>query len=107
MRLWNVRKVIVIPIVVGALGAITTQFEKFIMEAGIQLRVKFVQKSSLLGTARILRFVLGSLVSWFKELWVPWQLVCGRIYSDYSKVLKIQCFQLRTIKHNKNNKNNN
>ena len=59
-RLWNVRKVTVIPIVVGALGAITTRFEKFVMEAGIELRVEHVQKTALLGTARILRLVLGS-----------------------------------------------
>ena len=58
-RLWNVRKVTVIPIVVGALGAIT-RFEKSIMEAGIQLRVEHVHKTALLGTARILRLVLGS-----------------------------------------------
>ena len=59
-RLWNVRKVTVIPIVIGALGAITTRFEKFVMEAGIELRVEHVQKTALLGTARILRLVLGS-----------------------------------------------
>ena len=58
-RLWNVRKVTVIPIVVGALGAIT-RFEKSIMEAEIQLRVEHVQKTALLGTARILRLVLNS-----------------------------------------------
>ena len=59
-RLWNVRKVTVIPIVVGALGAITTRFEKFVMEAGTELRVEHAQNTALLGTARILRLVLGS-----------------------------------------------
>ena len=42
-------------IVVGALGAITTRFEKFILEAGTELRVEPVQK-----TVGILRSVFGS-----------------------------------------------
>ena len=54
------RKVTVIPIVVGALGAISNQFEKFVMEVAVHIRVKHVQKTALLGTARILRLVLGS-----------------------------------------------
>ena len=45
----------VIPMVVGALGAITPRFEKFVMETGIELHVEHVQKTALLGTARILR----------------------------------------------------
>ena len=58
--LWNMRKVTVIPIVVGALGAISNRFEKFVKEVGIHIRVEHVQKTALLGTARILRLVLGS-----------------------------------------------
>ena len=59
-RLWNMPKVTVIPIVVGALGAISNRFEKFVKEVGIHIRVEHVQKTALLGTARILRLVLGS-----------------------------------------------
>ena len=59
-RLWNMRKVAVIPIVVGALGAISNRFEKFVMEVGIDIRAEHVQKTALLGSARILRLVLGS-----------------------------------------------
>ena len=59
-RLWNMRKVTVIPIVIGALGAISNRFEKFVKEVGIHIRVEHVQKTALLGTARILRLVLGS-----------------------------------------------
>ena len=54
------RKVTVIPVVVGALGAISNRFEKFVMEVGIHIRVEHVQKTALLGSARILRLVLGS-----------------------------------------------
>ena len=58
-RLWQMKKVIVIPIVVGVLGAITTKFEKYIESLEIKIRIENVQKSALLGTARIIRKVLS------------------------------------------------
>ena len=51
------KKVAVIPIVVGALGTITTKFEKYIERLGIEIRIERVQKSALLATARIIRNV--------------------------------------------------
>ena len=57
-RLWQMKKVVVIPIVVGALGTITTKFEKYIESLGIEIRIEHVQKSALLGTARTIRKVL-------------------------------------------------
>jgi len=48
-RLWSLRKVQVVPIVVGALGRVSKS---------IEMSVGAVQKSALLGTARILRKVL-------------------------------------------------
>ena len=57
-RLWQMKKVVVIPIVVGALGTITTKLEKYIESFGIEIRIEHVQKSALLGTARIIRKVL-------------------------------------------------
>ena len=57
-RLWEIIKVVLIPIVVGALATITTKFDKFIESLGIQIRIEHVQKSALLGTARIIRKVL-------------------------------------------------
>ena len=50
---------VVIPIVVGALGTITAKFEKYIESFGIEIRIEYVQKSALLGTARIIRKVLS------------------------------------------------
>ena len=50
------KKVVVIPIVVGALETITTKFGKYLESLGI--RIAHVQKSALLGTARIIRKVL-------------------------------------------------
>ena len=49
-RLWQMKKVVVIPIVVEALEAKTTKFEKYIESLGIEIIIKHVQKSALLGT---------------------------------------------------------
>ena len=57
-RLWQMKKVVVIPIVVGALGTITTKFEKYIESLGIEIRTEYIQKSALLGPTRIIRKVL-------------------------------------------------
>jgi len=51
------RKVSVIPIVVGALGAVSTRFQNFVTDIGITLKIEYAQKTALLGTARILRLV--------------------------------------------------
>ena len=59
VRMWDMKEVIVIPVVVGALGAISAGFEKYIAAIGIEMRVEHAQKTALLGTARILRLVLG------------------------------------------------
>ena len=56
-RLWQMKKIVVIPIVVGALGTITTKLEKYIKSLGIEIRIEHIQKSALLGTARIIRKV--------------------------------------------------
>ena len=57
-RLWQMKKVVVIPNVIGVLGIITTKFEKYIESLGIEIRIEHVQKSVLLETARIIRKVL-------------------------------------------------
>ena len=58
------KEVILLPVVVGALGAISTGFEKYIAAIGIDMRVEHPQKktpqgTALLGTAKILKLVLG------------------------------------------------
>ena len=60
VQLWKMQRVTVIPIVIGTLGAITTRFEKNVKEVGIEMRVEHVQKTALLGTARVLRLILRS-----------------------------------------------
>ena len=58
-RLWNVKKVSVIPIVIGALGAVGKDSEKLWEKTELNIRLEIVQKTALLGTARILRKVLA------------------------------------------------
>ena len=57
--MWDMKEVLVIPVIAGALGAISTGFEKYIAAIGIEMRVEHAKKTALLGTARILRLVLG------------------------------------------------
>ena len=42
-KLWQMKKVVVIPIVVGALETITTKFEMYIESLGIEIRIEHVQ----------------------------------------------------------------
>ena len=58
-KLLQMKKVAEIAIVVGVLGTIATKFEKYIESLGIEIRIEHVQKSALLGTARIIRKVLS------------------------------------------------
>ena len=58
-KLLEMKKVAEIAIVVGVLGTIATKFEKYIESLGIKIRLQHVQKSALLGTARIIRKVLS------------------------------------------------
>ena len=56
-KIWNV-KVKIIPSVVGSLGAPLKQFGNRLKQIGITVETAQVQKTVLLGTARILRKVL-------------------------------------------------
>ena len=51
-------KVEVVPVVLGALGCSSKGFSGWMDTLGIKLNIGMVQKSVLLGTARILREVL-------------------------------------------------
>ena len=56
-KIWNV-KVKIIPLVVGTLGAIPKQFGNKLKQIGITAGTAQVQKTALLGMARIFRKVL-------------------------------------------------
>ena len=57
-RFWNLKKIDVIPVVLGALGSVTKNLGKYVDKIGIKTDLLTVQKTTLLGTARILRKVL-------------------------------------------------
>ncbi len=57
-KVWQLKKVKVVPIVVGALGAITTNFRGHLDSVSCKLKVSNIQKTALLGSAHILRKVL-------------------------------------------------
>ena len=58
LRLWNLKKIDVIPVVLGTPRSATKNFEKHVDKIGIILYLLTVQKTALLGAARILRKVL-------------------------------------------------
>ena len=57
-KIWNV-KVKIIPLAVGSLGAILKKFGNRLKQVGITTGTAQVQKTVLLGTAIMLRKVLG------------------------------------------------
>ena len=57
-RMWGIRKVQVVPVVIGALGGVPKEFDKWIEKLDIPCNIVDMQKTALLGTARILRKVL-------------------------------------------------
>ena len=57
-RLWKLRNVEIIPVVIGAFGSVSTEFDRWMGKLGITCNVGVMQKIALLGTARILRKVL-------------------------------------------------
>ena len=56
-RMWNV-KTKVIPVIIGATGTISKSFRKYVSNIPGNHEVKELQKTAILGTARILRKVL-------------------------------------------------
>ena len=54
-RLWKLKMVKVVPVVIGALGSVTKGFDRWIEKLGIPFNVGVIQNTALLGTARILR----------------------------------------------------
>ena len=59
LKLRRMRKVIVVPFVIGALGAVSVNFKEYMKRIGVNVRLEVIQKTALLGTAKILRKVLS------------------------------------------------
>ena len=54
----EVKKVLIIPVIIGALGSVTKRFKSYLEQLKCEVRMEVVQRSCLLGTSRILRKVL-------------------------------------------------
>ena len=57
-RLWKLRNVEIVLVVIGALGTVSAEFDRWMVKLGITCSVGVMQKTALLVTARILRKVL-------------------------------------------------
>ena len=57
-RLWKLRNVEIITVVMRAFGSVSAEFDRWMGKLGITCNVGVIQKSALLGTTRILRKVL-------------------------------------------------
>ena len=59
-RLWQLKKVKVVTVMIGAFGSVTKDFVKWMEKLGIPGDLGVVQKIALLGMAWILRKVIES-----------------------------------------------
>ena len=53
------QKVFVVPLVIGVLGAESVNFKEYVKRIGVNVRLEVIQKTTLLGMAKILRKVLS------------------------------------------------
>ena len=56
----EVNKVFIIPIVIGALGSVSKRFKGYVEQLKCEVQIEALQRTCLLGTARILRKVLDT-----------------------------------------------
>ena len=59
-RLWGIRHLEVVLVVVGALGVVSNRLGASLEKLGVTIRTGLLQKTALLGTVRILRKLLES-----------------------------------------------
>ena len=57
-EVWNV-KVVIIPVVIGALGTMLKKIHHYIKQIDIPIGIVSIQKIAMLGTVYIIRRVLG------------------------------------------------
>ena len=56
--IWKLRRVTVVPVIIGALGTVSKDIKKWLPEIGVTCRLESLLRACLLGTARILCKVL-------------------------------------------------
>ena len=59
LGMW-IRHLEVVPVVVGALGVVSKRLDAWLEKLGVTIRTGLLQKTALLGTARIVRKLLES-----------------------------------------------
>ena len=59
-RIWKLSRVSVVLVIIGALGTVSNDIEKWLAEIGVTCRLESLGRACLLGTARILRKVLDT-----------------------------------------------
>ena len=47
VKVWRVRKVIVVPVVIGALRAVSVNFKQYMKQIGVNVRLEVIQKTAL------------------------------------------------------------
>ena len=57
-KIWKMRKLEVIPVIIGALGTVTKHSEKWIEKLDLDLMIEALQKPCLIRKARIIRKML-------------------------------------------------
>ena len=57
-RLWKLRNAEIVAVVIGVLGSVSAEFDRWMGKLGITCNVGVMQRSALLGTAKMLRKVL-------------------------------------------------
>ena len=58
-KCWDLKEVSTIPVVIGALGTVSTDFAKYLKTLSKHINPNVIQKTALLGTANIIRSVLS------------------------------------------------
>ena len=102
----KIRKVEVIPVVIGALGTVIKHFEKCIEKLYLDLTIEALQKPCLLGTARIIGKALD--IKWKKKLLQYLRQLVGVCYCGiFLPGNKIRSENKINNNINSNNNNNN
>ena len=57
-RIWKIRKVEVILVLIGTLGTVTKPFEKWVDKLGLDMAIEALQKPCLLGAASLIQKML-------------------------------------------------
>ena len=100
-RMWGMKKVIVIPVVVGALGAISAGLEKYFAAIGIEMKVEHVQKNSPIGNSKDYETGTWMLKTPPKKQHHKYQYHCARLCETFDNRLLSALTELAGTNNNK------